>query len=135
MPKMVKTAYFQDKYYTFNELTELLGAERHQLGTAMHVVSFPEPSFRIGRHRHWEKQLAEPYLPALRDFLSGNSFLRNKDELIADMRKWIHEQDLSKREALQRRAGFLSWSSKGYTSRSVQYYGQWLVLVLSAMKE
>lgn len=131
----MRSGLLDNRYYTMIHLTEILNAQRHQVEAAMLAVSFPPPSMKIGTKRFWEKETVEPFFPAMRDFLSGGEFHRNREELIADIRSWIHEQDLAKAEALRLRAEYLRWTAKGYSTRSVQYYGTWISLVLNAMKE
>lgn len=134
MPKMLNTGYFESRYYSTNDFVSIFETDRYQLRTAMEYVTFPPPSLMFGRQRYWAKEIAEPFFPAIRDYLTGNSFLRKKDELVADIRIWIGEFSLSLQEALKSRHKYLSWTAK-YNSRNVQYYGPWIVLVHQATKE
>lgn len=131
----MRVSYLDNRYYTMQQLTELLEAPRHQVEAAILGVSFPHVSMTIGKKRFWEKERVEPFFPAMRDFIGGNAFLRNKQALLSDIRAWVREQDVRIQGARPLRSEYLRWTTKGYTNRNVQYYGTWISLVLNAMKE
>lgn len=130
---MTESAYFTDRYYMVKDMAELMGCEIYRVTKAMQLVSFPEPTFRIGSTRLWEKNVAEPYFPQMAAYLESTAKARRKAAIVADIAAYIRARGLAKQHAYDCETDYLRWSSRRQNERTVKHYGGWVSLVQQAM--
>lgn len=132
---MAQNIFAPDRYYILKDIVRVIGYEEYRVKSAMKKVSFPEPAFRLGIARVWEKSVVEPYFPQMIAYLEKTLKSRTKAVIVADIAAFIEQRGLTKQQALDNPMDYLHWTSRMLNLRMMKKHGGWFKLVEQASKE